>query len=59
MTNKKIIYKLSWTNAGAEYSRCFDTENERADFIPRIASRKPSGNWNYSTWENEIIIQEV
>lgn len=52
----ETIYKLQWWDGnGGTYIRSFDTEEERAAFISRIARKTIRGAWNYTTWENEII----
>ena len=50
-----IIYKVHWNdNNGGCYTRCFDTKEDRDNFITRIARRDYKGNWNYTTWDMEV-----
>lgn len=59
MIHGKLVFNLYWNNwNGAEFSRTFDTEKERADFIPRIVKKDRNGNVNYYTWETDIIRAE-
>lgn len=47
-------YMLQWNDwCGGSYFRTFNTEDERAAFISRIARTDRNGNVNYSTWEVE------
>ncbi len=48
----KISYRLQWWDGnGGTYFRCFDSLEERTEFISRIARKTARGIWNYCTWE--------
>lgn len=56
---QKIIYRLQWFNNGASFTRSFDSYEERAAFIPRIAKRDWRGLLNYTVWESTYNITVI
>lgn len=60
MENVKIVvkkwYYVRWTprTGGANYGNCFETEEERNQFIDRIKKISTS----IHLWENEYLIAE-
>ena len=48
----KTAYRVSWSNSSSDrYSRSFDTEEEREEFIKNLSTK------NIQTWENQITIK--
>ena len=46
-------FRVQWNdNNGGTFIRTFNSYEERAAFIPRIARRDWCGHLNYTTWEN-------
>lgn len=50
-TRKKndVLYRVSWSNGSAEYSRSFNKEEERTYFIENYLKTV-----KYSTYESEV-----
>lgn len=57
MIKEKLVYRLAWYDwNGGAYDRSFDTEEERAAFIPRIKKTDHKGNINYYKYEVQVKV---